>query len=266
MNLSDVIRNLNHPNQQISLKAKEKVKSFFSTTDIDAPSRDQKELLRKLKRMDCLAARELLDFYEEVKNPKLIFENELLTYVRSSRIQEKDFYEAKLFFQRVFPFFDNTKKLVDCCAGQGLVGIIFALEGKADEVVLVDNQQNNNYQGLLNYAQELTAIKVKYQIGDINVQELPSADLIISVHGCGNLTDKIMDEAIRQSTSFAVMPCCYSENIHLSLSREVDFVRTPDVIDALRLKHALDHNYEAKVRHINPKITPMNRILMGWPR
>jgi hypothetical protein len=266
MKLSDTIRYLNHPNEQLVLIAKEKLKDFFNTADLDLENNNQKRLLRKLKKMDCLVARELLYFYEETRKKTLVFEDELLNYIHHSRIKEKDFYEAKCFYQKVSPLIAHVPRILDCCAGQGLAGIIFALEGKADEVTLVDIKRNSHYSGLLKYVQSLFPIKVDYQLKDINKEPMPSADLIISIHACNDLTDKTISAALKQQVPFAVMPCCYSKSDQIENEILDYFPEKATAIDIARITYAQSQGYQVQVRRINNTITDKNRIIIGVPR
>lgn len=97
-------------------------------------------------------------------------------------------------------------------------------------------------------------------------KHLPEGELVTSIHACGILTDKLIEESIRQKTSFAVMPCCHSDSIYIEEEQLNYFRNKTDVIDVARIMHIQKNNYQVHLRTIDSKITYKNRIIVGVPK
>ncbi len=263
MKLSSLIRDLSSPVPEVHTRAREALENFFLETDVDLPDKNVRYLVRKLQLMDNPRARRVLTVYEKVRNKPLRFEEELQQYVASSRIEEKEFYEAKQFFQKVSPLFPDVETVVDCCSGNGLAGLLWGLEGKAKRVVLVDIERNSNFSPLLQWIHEHLEFPLQYIILDIEKERIPKGDILMAVHACGSLTDRIIEEGISQRVPLAVMPCCYKESTYLPQSSLPYFQNKRDAIDAARVMAVRSQGYEVVLRNIDPKVTPMNRIIVG---
>ena len=91
-----------------------------------------------------------------------------------------------------------------------------------------------------------------------------NADLVVSVHACGTLTDTVLAHAVSARARVAVLPCCHNEaTCDLgSLGGWVDAALAIDVTRAARLQQ---HGYSVTTQTIPQAITPKNRLLLGEP-
>ena len=100
---------------------------------------------------------------------------------------------------------------------------------------------------------------------------IPSNAAVIALHSCGVLTDKIIEKAILSLSPVAIMPCCYNQNM-----REYDLQNPPDkrklmyksendYYDTFRMQHLRENGYLVFLRTVNPKITPMNNVIIAIP-
>ena len=89
---------------------------------------------------------------------------------------------------------------------------------------------------------------------------------VASVHGCGSLTDAIIDAAVEAgAASLAVMPCCYAHSraavaAPRALRKSLGVAAAADVERTYTLERA---RYATTWRHIPHAITPLNRILVA---
>jgi hypothetical protein len=99
-------------------------------------------------------------------------------------------------------------------------------------------------------------------IADVSVSR---ADLIVSAHACGALTDDVLDKAIEASARVVVLPCCHDEATCDAggLGAWLDAPLAIDVVRAARLRA---HGYVVHAQRIPEAITPKNRLLLGEPR
>jgi hypothetical protein len=89
-------------------------------------------------------------------------------------------------------------------------------------------------------------------------------DVVVSSHACGNLTDVVLDRALKAGAQVAVLPCCHnlSSADASTLSGWVDGALAIDIARAQRLRQ---RGYSVRTQAISAAITPKNRLLLGIP-
>jgi methyltransferase family protein len=157
-------------------------------------------------------------------------------------------------------------RIVDLCAGHGLLGqIMMLLDDSSPEVVIVDRRLPKSAATL---ARALAAewprleTRVTFQeseIGDVRLQE---EDVVVSVHACGSLTDQVIEQAVAAHARLAVLPCCHDLDAADTgaLRGWLDGPLAVDVVRATRLR-AL--GWQVWTQTIPAEITPHNRLLLA---
>ncbi len=182
----------------------------------------------------------------------------------------RKFRKADDFFQITRPFFSDffqgDYSIAELCAGDGHAGQLFSLEERVNQVDFVDVRL---VRGL-----KTTASKIKklYQLflDGLENYSLQPGYAAIAVHACGDLTDAILEKAVEARVPVAVMPCCYTQNMKKyglktsPDSRLLLYSRIEDYHDTVRLQFLHEQGYEARIERIDPRITPMNNVLIGW--
>lgn len=92
--------------------------------------------------------------------------------------------------------------------------------------------------------------------------DVARGDVVVSVHACGALTDRVLDAAISARARVAVLPCCHEAGPS-PLAGWLDPALAVDVARAQRLGAA---GYQVVTQTIAAEITPKNRLLLGEPR
>ena len=94
--------------------------------------------------------------------------------------------------------------------------------------------------------------------------EVWPADVVVSSHACGRLTDVVLERAIAARARVAVLPCCHDlANCDAGeLSGWVDGAVAIDIMRAVRLEQ---QGYRIWTQSISPTVTPKNRLLLGAP-
>ncbi|WP_394825512.1 methyltransferase [Pendulispora albinea] len=89
-------------------------------------------------------------------------------------------------------------------------------------------------------------------------------DLVVSVHACGTLTDRVIERAVAASARVAVLPCCQDVRLCATGGLEgwLDPVLAIDVERAMRLRL---HGYTVRTELIPHAITEKNRLLLAEP-
>jgi len=175
-------------------------------------------------------------------------------------LNTKEIFEAYAFNTIVSTYLTEYKHIVECCAGNGLAGLLFADKGK--KVTHIDIKKNNQYDHVRSALNKNNLIDSTY-IQQSIYNFIPQGDAYISIHACGELTDKIIEHAIAMRKPFAVVPCCHSSSMHLSEDILKHFLHKDEAIDALRIYYAQSREYTMIVKSMPTYITKKNKILIG---
>ncbi len=109
------------------------------------------------------------------------------------------------------------------------------------------------------------AARLQLEQGPLEEAALESGDLVVSVHACGGLTDRVLDLAIAAGAAVAVLPCCH--DLHPERRRDLEgWVDGPLAMDLDRAQRLRAAGYRVWTATIPAAITPQNRLLVGTPR
>ncbi|MEZ4254994.1 MAG: methyltransferase [Polyangiales bacterium] len=106
--------------------------------------------------------------------------------------------------------------------------------------------------------------RVEYTAEPLEGVNATPTDLLVSVHACGALTDRVLDLAIQAQTRVAVLPCCHDARANDAGGLEgwLDPSLAIDATRVARLRHA---GFVVHTAQIPPAITPKNRLLLAAP-
>lgn len=93
---------------------------------------------------------------------------------------------------------------------------------------------------------------------------LEPTDLVVSVHACGALTDRVLERAGAARCRVAVLPCCHDKETCDTGGLE-GWMDVALAIDATRARRMREQGYLIHTQCIPADITPKNRLLMGEP-
>jgi hypothetical protein len=190
------------------------------------------------------------------------------TVCRARCLPRKELFEAWEVARRVRRRFRGGR-IVDLCAGHGLLGhIMLLLDDSSPGILLVDR------------ALPLSAATIQHALaaewprleGRVDAREAPldqveltSDDLVVSVHACGGLTDAVIDRAVAGRARFGVVACCHDTDSADTgdLTGWLDGPLAVDVMRATRLRAAGWHVW---TQTIPAGITPQNRLLLATIR
>jgi hypothetical protein len=182
-------------------------------------------------------------------------------------LPRKELFEAWEVARRVRRRFRGGR-IVDLCAGHGLLGqMMFLLDDTSSEVLLVDQSLPRSCSTL---ARALAAEWPKLH-GRVELRETPLAqlklrddDVVVSVHACGALTDVVIDMAIAANARLAVMPCCH--DLDKAEAGGLDgWLDKPLAVDVVRATRLRMRGWRLWTQTIPETITPHNRLLIAGP-
>ncbi len=156
----------------------------------------------------------------------------------------------------------------ELAAGHGLLSaILLILDDSSPSATCIDIKRPPSQERVLaalqNHWPRLQG-RIGFEESRLEEAQVPTGSLIASVHACGELTDRVLDLAIRQRTRVAVLPCCHDLRRcdTGALAPWMDGPLAVDATRAARLQHA---GFRVQTALIPAEITPKNRLLLGWP-
>lgn len=197
-----------------------------------------------------------------------LFDRVARSVCQANCLPRKELYEAWEVARRVRRRFRGGQ-VVDLACGHGLLAqLMLLLDDSSPQALAVDRSFPDSATKLATVlAQQWPRLqhRIQFQAADLVSLQLQPDDLVVSVHGCGELTDLVLDLAIAARARVAVLPCCHRlDGADLGgLGGWLDGALAVDVRRAEKLRHA---GYLVQTQTIPQQITPKNRLLLGDPK
>jgi hypothetical protein len=165
------------------------------------------------------------------------------------------------------------RPILDLAAGHGLVAwLLLLLDPTAPGARCVDRRKPPSaarLEAALVARWPRLAGRVLWQLGargDLRRVTARPDELVVAVHACGSLTDRVLDAALAARAAVAVLPCCHGGALErrdtAGLEAWMEGSLAVDAVRALRLRAA---GYRLHLQTIPATITPQNRLLVGVP-
>lgn len=195
---------------------------------------------------------------------------------RARCLPRKELYEAWELARRARRLFRGGR-VVDLACGHGLLAhVMLLLDDTSPRALAVDSglpRSAASVQDQLIAAWPRLAGRVEFVAAPLDTVELTPADVVVSSHACGALTDTVLDLAARAGASVAVLPCCHAvRDLRTDPSTADSDARAltgwldgPMAIDVARATRLRQHGYRVWTQVIPSEITPKNRLLLGCP-
>jgi hypothetical protein len=186
---------------------------------------------------------------------------------RAGCLPRKELYEAWETARRVRRHFRGGR-IIDVAGGHGLLGhLLLLLDDTSPSALVVDPAVPPSASTLgaaLVDAWPRLAGRVTFLTARIDDVAIEAGDLVVSIHACGALTDRVIGRAAEARARVAVVPCCHDAATSEtgSLAGWVDADVAIDVMRAIRLAQ---RGYDVRTLRIPASITPKNRLLIGSP-
>ncbi|MGE0043695.1 MAG: methyltransferase [Vicinamibacterales bacterium] len=183
-------------------------------------------------------------------------------------LPRKELYEAWEVARRVRRVFRGGR-VVDLGGGHGLLAqVLLLLDDSSPAALVVDTAPPAlaaKLHAALVDAWPRLAGRVAFVEGRLEATPLSGADLVVSCHACGALTDVVLDRAVAAGARVAVLPCCH-DPVTCDASALTGWVDAALAIDVTRVARLEQQGYRVRTQTIPREITPKNRLLMGEPQ
>jgi hypothetical protein len=158
--------------------------------------------------------------------------------------------------------------VVELAAGHGLLAaILLILDDTSPDATCVDIRKPKSHDrlmGALTQRWPRLGERIRYVEAPLETADAPAEALVISVHACGTLTDRVIDVALEARSRLAVLPCCHDLQ-RCDTGRLTGWMDGPLAVDATRAARLTAAGYHVMTATIPKDITPKNRLLMAWP-
>jgi len=183
-------------------------------------------------------------------------------------LPRKELFEAWEVARRTRRLFRGGR-IVDFAAGHGLLAqIMLILDDSSPRAIAVDTtippSAAKLHEAIVDSWPRLAG-RVEFVPAPLDSVPLDDADVVVSSHACGRLTDVAIDAAATARARLAVLPCCHDTTAcdMGGLEGWADAALAIDMTRAFRLQ---GRGYRIWTQVIPDAITPKNRLLLAAPR
>ncbi len=186
---------------------------------------------------------------------------------RAGTLPAKELFEVWEVARRVRRKYRGGR-IVDMACGHGLLGhIMLVLDDSSDQAMCVDAAIPANaakLSGAILAGWPRLNHRIRFIQSPIETFDLHRDDLVVCLHGCGGLTDTVLERAVAAGARVAVLPCCHDLSVSDTGGLE-GWMDGPLAVDATRAATLKAAGYTVLTRAIPESITPKNRLLLGHP-
>lgn len=184
---------------------------------------------------------------------------------RTGCLPRKELFEAWEVARRVRRRFRGGR-VVDLCAGHGLLGqLMLLLDDSSSDVLIVDQvlpaSSRTLHAALVAEWPRLEG-RVVFREAPFSAVELRATDVVVSIHACGALTDRVIDRCVAANARLAVVPCCHHTDV-ADTGDLTGWLNGPLAVDVVRVTRLRALGWQVWTQMIPATITPQNRLLMG---
>jgi SAM-dependent methyltransferase len=182
-------------------------------------------------------------------------------------LPRKELFEAWEVARRVRRRFRGGR-VVDLACGHGLTAaLLLLLDDSSPHAMAVDCAIPPSAYRLNEVLVEVwprLENRIKFVEAPLEEISLEENDLVVSVHACGGLTDRVLDQAAAAGARLAVLPCCHNLD-EADLGGLGGWMDAPLAVDVARANKLRSQGYRIFTQQVPVDITPKNRLLLGEP-
>ncbi len=214
------------------------------------------------------ASRNRLTDYDLARFPgDTLFDHVARAACHAACLPRKELYEAWETARRVRRLLRGGR-IVDLAAGHGLLAqLMLVLDDTSPQAVAVDQvvppSAATLHRSLVDRWPRLAG-RITFLESCLDSVVIRPADIVMSIHACGPLTDLVLERASAARARVAVLPCCH--DIDRSDSGGLSgWMNDALAIDVMRARRLASAGYRIWTQVIPNEITPKNRLLIGAP-
>jgi len=182
-------------------------------------------------------------------------------------LPRKELFESWEVARRVRRRFRGGR-VVDLACGHGLIAhLMLILDNTSPQAIAADERLPKSASLL---SEALFAAwprlngRVELRQQSIDHVPLTSDDLVVCAHGCGALTDQVIERAAAVKARIALLPCCH-DAATCDTGGLAGWVDSSLAIDVTRVHRLQNAGYTVSTHVIPHEITEKNRLLIAAP-
>ena len=184
---------------------------------------------------------------------------------RAGCLPRKELYEAWEVARRIRRRLRGGR-IVDVAGGHGLLGHVLLLLDDSSPVAVVADPaippSARTLHAALVDAWPRLGGRVVFESASLDAIALTNSDLVVSIHACGDLTDRVIARAADARARIAVLPCCH-DKATCEVGPLAGWLDTDVAIDVMRAVGLEARGYQVQTFVIPAAITPKNRLLVA---
>jgi hypothetical protein len=196
-----------------------------------------------------------------------LFDRVARTVCGAGCLPRKELYEAWEVARRARRRFRGGR-VVDLGGGHGLLALVMLiLDDSSPSALVVDKAfppSRARVHDAIAAAWPRLSGRVAFVAGGLDAVPLHDADVVVSIHGCGRLTDVVLERAAAARARVAVLPCCHDLDV-CDAGALTGWVDAPMAVDIRRATRLERQGYRIWTQTIPASVTPKNRLLLGEP-
>lgn len=196
-----------------------------------------------------------------------LFERVARAVCAADALPRKELYESWEVARRVRRRLRGGRT-VDLACGHGLVAQLMTLIDKRSEGALavdaVVPASAAKLAASLGETWPFLLERVRIEQAELEQVPIAPSDVVVSIHACGGLTDRVLERAMAARARVAVLPCCHAHG-RAEVSGLEGWLEPSLAIDVERAERLRRSGYRVYTQQIPAEITPKNRLLMAEP-
>jgi len=196
-----------------------------------------------------------------------LFDRVARTVCAAEAVPRKELYEAWEVARRIRRRFRGGP-IIDLAAGHGLLAwLLLVLDDSSPSALCVDVRRPRSAERLersMLSAWPRLAGRVTYSETSLDDVQAPDDAVLGCVHGCGDLTDRVLEMAIARGLRVAVLPCCQSASA-CDPGDLLGWLPIDLAVDATRVAVLRQAGFKVWTSKLPPEVTPKNRLLLARP-
>jgi hypothetical protein len=190
---------------------------------------------------------------------------------KSDCIVRKELFETWAMALHVHDHFQAIQRITDIAAGHGLLSWALLLLNAERTVVCIDRRMPKAAEKLRTvFSNRWPNLEDRwdYVEGKLEFIEPSPSTLLVGVHCCGTLSDKVVDLSIKGNAPLALVPCCHTARFLSKEQRQeikIQSYTLADLIDQHRAQKLKEAGFDVVEGSIPKAFTPKNRIILANP-
>jgi hypothetical protein len=200
-----------------------------------------------------------------------LFDEFARTVCKSDCIVRKELFETWAMALHVHDHFQAILRITDIAAGHGLLSWALLLLNAERTVICIDKKMPKAAEILRKvFSDKWPNLEDRwdYVEGKLEFIEPSPSTLLVGVHCCGTLSDKVLDLSIKGNAPLALVPCCHTARSVSKEERQEIKNQTytlADLIDQHRTQKLKEAGFDVVEGSIPEVFTPKNRIILAYP-